>query len=273
VAVTALVVAIAVVVGGGVGVAGGSEQRVGTRTDTSVESMHATTPTTAMHGSDPTHTEIEHGSMPSSCTRPRGATPTQLAADGRFLTWIECDTLTVSRFRPGAAATKEQRGAARRLGARTLARLRRVRHPSVAERLGYRRVDTHHWVNPAYLDDGRVLDPRFPEALVFQTDKGFRDPLVIGAMYLAPPRHHGPQSGGPLTVWHYHEFGSAVCALGGAVPFGQPDALGHCDEGVPTRRSAEMLHVWIDNQRGPFDSRMTVPSDVMLNRIARRLAG
>jgi hypothetical protein len=190
-----------------------------------------------------------------------------------FVRPISCDTFTVSRFRPGSRVTGPERRAARRLERRTLVTLQRLRRVSTAEALGYERVDTHHWIDPAYLTDGRVLDPSRPEALVFDVDPALPEPLVLGAMYLAPPGRRGPQPGGPATVWHYHVFASPVCSFSGAIPTGSPDAAGACAAGVRTTRSAEMLHVWVDNPHGAFDSRMTVPAGTVVDRIRRRLAG
>jgi hypothetical protein len=207
--------------------------------------------------------------MAMPCT---GHAPTGRTADGRRLRRIECDTLTVSRYRAGVHPTHAQRRAARRLIDRTVHTLRGFRTPAVAEQRGYRRVDTHHWIDPTALADGRVLDPRRPESLVFDVDPALPEPLVVGAMYLAPPGRHGPQVGGPLTTWHFHVFARAVCAEGGAFPVGEPDPSGACAVGSATTRSAEMLHVWVANRRGHFDSRMTSPTGGDVARIRRELA-
>lgn len=101
----------------------------------------------------------------------------------------------------------------------------------------------HHAGNPAFGRDGRVLDPKRPESLVYaQTPNG---PVLLGAVFEMPAAGEpGPSVGGPLTVWHGHEN---VC-LTPAPPFltGLLSPFGSCPVGsinVPV--TGEMMHVWI----------------------------
>jgi hypothetical protein len=122
----------------------------------------------------------------------------------------------------------------------------------VAVREGFVQVDDVHWVNPAAVTDTLVLDPHHPEALMYapSTKK------LLGVMYLADGREHGPQVGGPETTWHYHLFGARVCMIHGGFPVELADATGACESGRPEVRSPEMLHVWADGGRAVFDSSM-----------------
>ena len=72
--------------------------------------------------------------------------------------------------------------------------------------LGFEPNGVHHYINQAYLDDGRMLDPDRPESLLYGR---MRDGSLfpIGAMYMAGcPTERGPRVGGCLTPWHRHGF-------------------------------------------------------------------
>jgi hypothetical protein len=169
---------------------------------------------------------------------PLGRTP-----DGRFLTRIEVHAVAVSRWPHGASVTGSQRRAAGRLVDRTEAAAARYRDLAAAEAAGFRRVDEMHYVDEAAVRDGRILDPRHPEALMFMGEG--RAARLVGVMYLAEGRARGPQLGGPLTTWHYHLFGAAVCMVGGGFPIALAARDGSCAQGAAETRSPEMLHVWL----------------------------
>lgn len=187
-------------------------------------------------------------------------TPIGRADDGRFLTRVEVHAVAVSRWPAGAHATPAQRTAADRLVRATEAAARGFRDVSRAEAQGYRRVDEMHYVDEAAVRDGHVLDPAHPEALMYM-DMGSAPPHLVGVMYLMDGRARGPQVGGPLTPWHYHLFGAAVCMVGGGFPVALADAGEHCEQGTAETRSPEMLHVWLGVGRDRvFSSAMdTVP--------------
>jgi hypothetical protein len=105
-----------------------------------------------------------------------------------------------------------------------------------------------HYINEEYVEDGRVLDPEHPEALVYtKTDNG--EMKLLGVMYVAP-RGEGPTDGGELTRWHTHdalcmgyEDGSAIISL---------KLLG-CPADASPVSGIEMMHVWLfDNPDGPL---------------------
>jgi hypothetical protein len=80
---------------------------------------------------------------------------------------------------------------------------------------------------------------------------------LAGFMFFArTPTERGPQIGGPLTVWHFHIWRVAQCMVDDLLDVGW-EIEGGCETGVPSHRSAEMLHVWlIDRPNGPFSSAM-----------------
>ena len=86
---------------------------------------------------------------------------------------------------------------------------------------------THH-PNPALLRDGKVLDPRAPESLMYWTAPDGRK-VLVGVVYKAAPGEVAPTPGGELTMWHTHA-GGRMC---------HPAADDECpDDGV------RMLHVF-----------------------------
>ncbi len=120
---------------------------------------------------------------------------------------------------------------------------------------GYRPVtppswSTVHYVNPAYLGDGSVLDPARPEALIYANTG--RGPVLAAGMYLMNrPGEPGPDVGGCLTRWHTH---TDLCF--------SPEALqvvgfvagdGTCSQGSISYVPPDMMHVWVvDVPGGPF---------------------
>jgi hypothetical protein len=65
-----------------------------------------------------------------------------------------------------------------------------------------RRPVIYHLRNRAYDDDGAVLDPRRPEALVYWLPR-HGSPLLIGLMYRVPA-HRRPAFGGRILSYHRH---------------------------------------------------------------------
>lgn len=143
-------------------------------------------------------------------------------------------------------ATPEQADAAADLHAELVAALARYTDPAVAAADGYQ-VDglygtDFHAENPAYTEDGRILDQQRPEDLIYaSTPSG---PVLLGAMFTVPFGQSGPMIGGPITMWHAHEH---VCI--GLLPPGLSgllSPLGGCPAGsfdVPITN--EMIHAWV----------------------------
>lgn len=117
----------------------------------------------------------------------------------------------LGRYPDLAAAPAARRDEALALWQRTLASARTARFASVrrARRAGFRggrgrwqRPLTFHLRQPTYERDGRTLDPRRPESLVYWWPAD-ADPLLIAFMYRAPARR--PVAlGAPLLGWHSH---------------------------------------------------------------------
>ncbi len=188
----------------------------------------------------------------------------------------------VSQYPPGAQPTPEQQEAADQL----IERCERAVQEhgwedfETAQADGFRlpKNERRHYYNEEYVFDDRVLDPDRPEFLMYHdTPRGKR--LVGFMFYVAAPMDRGPQIGGPLTVWHYHLFSTAVCPLGlarerdprgkGLLPAADGDEV--CARGILTHRGREMLHVWlIRHPLGPFGTQMFIPHEIVKEELEKR---
>jgi hypothetical protein len=149
--------------------------------------------------------------------------------------------------------TAAEQAAADRLVAATRLGAARYTDSTTAEQDGYRQVTPFafygaraaHFQRDLAIIDGRLLDPRRPEHLIYLKTADGRLTL-IGVMYLAPPGQ-GLPIGGPLTSWHTHRD---LCAnRRGVVPI---LPTGTCLSGTSPLQ-LEMLHVWlVDHPEGPF---------------------
>lgn len=221
-----------------------------------------TVPTTA-----PAHVHMSY-------RRPKPHAP----VDGLHARNVSPIVVEVSRDGWKARPSTAERRRADRLVRETVATLRRYRRLDAAIADGYIPLpeDPIHWYRPDFMTDGKVLDPSRPESLVYldptrsPTQLRSDEPpdqlarrVVVGAMYWAGDLpEHGPQPGGPLTVWHFHEWTPGFfCGDGHGFPVSFP-ADGHCATGTPMPRTAEMLHVWtVKTPDGPFASSMEFLSD------------
>ena len=143
------------------------------------------------------------------------------------------------------ASAGETRAAAE-LHDATVGGIARYADPAIAADDGYDVVGItgldFHATNPAYEDDGRILDPQRPETLVYAQGAG--GPVLLGAMFQMPAFDEpGPTVGGPLTVWHGHEQVCISLLPPGLTGIVSP--LGGCPVGsVAIPRTVEMMHVW-----------------------------
>ncbi|MFB6345152.1 MAG: WG repeat-containing protein [bacterium] len=131
-------------------------------------------------------------------------------------------------------------------------------------------IKAHH-VNDTFMADGNILDPDRPENLMFyQTGDGKK---LVGMMYVMNSNYaEGPQVGGPLTIWHYHNLETTYCRKYGQLPVG-PAIEGNCRVGKPSKRSPEMIHVWfVDHPQGPFATPMMLLYD-FINEISDKDIG
>jgi hypothetical protein len=109
----------------------------------------------------------------------------------------------------------------------------------------------------AYIDDGRILDSKYPESLVYQMRNGVK--TLVSAMYMLPFGARftdAPDVGGALTQWHVH---NNLCLVDNPsdplqkVVGGLTGVNGSCPAGSTKAASSPMLHVWIvANKCGPF---------------------
>jgi hypothetical protein len=146
-------------------------------------------------------------------------------------------------------ATTAQRAEAQRLLATLGSAAARWRDPRAASAAGF---DMHtarraagdksahylHAESRRFAEDGRYLDPRRPEALIYANVPAH--PLVlIGVMFSMPRGIRGPTPAGPIARWHFH----LVCARGTMRGL-KPRADGSCPPGQTLREGSEMMHVW-----------------------------
>jgi hypothetical protein len=102
--------------------------------------------------------------------------------------------------------------------------------------------------NPAFKNDGRVLDPQRPETLVYAIEDGRA--TLLGVVYVMERAGvAAPQPGGPITRWHAHNICLTLLPPG----FGIVSPFGSCPALSLNVTTPEMMHVWVvDNPAGPF---------------------
>ncbi len=146
-------------------------------------------------------------------------------------------------------ATAGQRRAARRLLNAIRAAAAGWRDPQRAAAAGFdtreakrRPGDTSvhylHAEHRRFSHDGRYLDPRRPESLIYANAPG-RPLTLVGAMFSMPRGMRGPTPGGPIARWHSH----LVCVAGDKRGL-KPRRNGLCPAGSVQRQGSEMMHIW-----------------------------
>jgi len=154
--------------------------------------------------------------------------------------------------------TKAQQAAAENLLSATLVMLPRWADPAVAEAAGFRSIGDggtgyEHYINAAFMSDGRELDPSAPESLVYSTSTSPKE--LVAAMYMAEPGatlESVPTFGGALTQWHIHDN---LCFTTDAKVAGLTSPDGTCPPPLVKTGAIPMIHVWIKpNPCGPFAS-------------------
>lgn len=160
--------------------------------------------------------------------------------------------------------TPEQQREAEELVKITLERLPQFADPEYAYAQGYRSIRDaatghEHFMKWELIDDGRMLDPDYPESLVYEVDRATGEKRLAAAMFMA---NRGdtldtvPDIGGPLVQWHIH---NDLCFAGEENEWfvaGVAPPPRECREG--TSRLGEpvpMVHVWIvPHECGPFSA-------------------
>jgi hypothetical protein len=151
--------------------------------------------------------------------------------------------------------TPEQQASAENLLAVTLTRLPKFANPEFAESQGFVSIGDgflghEHYLNAANMNDDRLLDPDYPESLVYDTS--VEPKKLVAAMFMMDKGKtlaDVPELGGKLTQWHVHDN---LCFSGPRVA-GLTDAQGNCAQGLTKGDATPMIHVWIEpHPCGPF---------------------
>lgn len=151
--------------------------------------------------------------------------------------------------------TLQQQARAENLLAITITRLPKFADPAVAETMGFVSIGDgflghEHYLNAANMNDDKILDPDFPESLVYDTT--VTPKRLAAAMFMLNPGDtlaDVPELGGKLTQWHVHDN---LCFSGARVA-GLTDPEGNCAPGLTKGAVTPMIHVWIEpHVCGPF---------------------
>jgi hypothetical protein len=158
------------------------------------------------------------------------------------------------RLLPPGDWTDEQRHELVDLIERTEAELPAFADLATIEALGFHNFGAtapggyDHFMNPAWIDDDHILDPRYPESLVFRRtwdpETGESDDELVAAMFFLPNGYD--MSNIPVELewmpgWHVHPD---VCVTDDMRFAGLANSDGTCSSGHPLE-GPPMLHVWI----------------------------
>ncbi len=159
-----------------------------------------------------------------------------------------------------AGVTPQQQARAENLIALTLARLPQWSDPAVAEAAGFRSIGDgalglEHYVQRAWVNDDVILDPDYPESLVYQPQADGSKKLM-SAMFMLPDSvalADVPDIGGALTQWHIHNNLCYTPDPDAPKVAGLTNAEGECPAGLVKGLGSPMIHVWIQpHPCGPF---------------------
>jgi hypothetical protein len=170
----------------------------------------------------------------------------------------------------------EEQARAENMIAITLARLPQFADPAYAFEQGYRSIGDsitghEHFIKWDLINDGKVLDPDYPEALVYEVPEEHRSftgidappapgtRKLVSAMFMlaeGETLETVPELGGELTQWHVHED---LCFLPdppgpeGPRVAGVTEVGGACEPPTERFTPVPMIHVWITpHPCGPF---------------------
>ncbi len=153
--------------------------------------------------------------------------------------------------------TPQQQAAAENLVAITVIRLPQFSDASAVGDLGFKsigdgRLGYEHYMSAANMADGRLLDPDYPESLVYDTS--VTPKRLVSAMFMmnaGDTLDDVPDLGGQLTQWHIHDN---LCFTGERVT-GIINPDGRCTPPSTLGSAVPMIHVWIVPHRcGPFSA-------------------
>ncbi len=159
--------------------------------------------------------------------------------------------------------TPEQQAAAENIVAENVMRLSQWADYTDAIDAGFASIGDgstgyEHYINWDWIDDDVVLDPDYPEALVFSPQPDGSKKLV-SAMYMLRPSvalADVPDIGGALMQWHVHDdlcFSKSNSKLNPPRVVGVVGSEGTCPPSQQKFTPAPMIHVWITPHKcGPF---------------------
>jgi len=112
-----------------------------------------------------------------------------------------------------------------------------------------------HFINWDWIDDEHILDPSYPESLVFRTtwdeETGEQSYELVSAMYFLPSQYgldDMPAAYAWYPGWHTHEN---ICVDETTLTFAGLSSNGTCREGARVFDKPPMMHTWIvDNPCG-----------------------
>lgn len=159
-----------------------------------------------------------------------------------------------------AGVTPTEQARAENLIAITLARLPRFADPAVAEAQGFRSIGDgftgfEHFINWGYISDDHILDPDYPESLVYETGPDGSRTLVSAMFMLTPGARLSdvPELGGALTQWHIHDDLCFTDDPQAPMVAGLTSVGGTCQPPLKKLDPTPMIHVWIrPHPCGPF---------------------
>jgi hypothetical protein len=162
---------------------------------------------------------------------------------------------------PGVTA--EQQAEAENLVTISLEKLPQFSDIPTIEAMGYRSIGdagtgNEHFMKWDLISDGRVLDPDYPESLVFDVNRETGEKTLAAAMYMAnlgDTLETVPTLGGDLVQWHIHDN---LCFIGETNAWRVGDVAPEGEECRPGtfrlgNNHVPMVHVWIrPHPCGPF---------------------
>jgi hypothetical protein len=160
---------------------------------------------------------------------------------------------------PGVTPAEQAR--AEHLVAITVARLPQWADPATAVAAGYHSIGDgvtgfEHYINWSYINDNKVLNPDYPEALVYRVSEGTK--TLEAAMYMLRPGStldSVPDVGGALMQWHIHDNLCFTADQAAPQVVGLTDNNGNCPSPFVKLPPVPMIHVWIVPQAcGPFSA-------------------
>jgi hypothetical protein len=157
--------------------------------------------------------------------------------------------------------TPQEQARAEHLVAITVARLPQWADPATAVAAGYHSIGDavtgfEHYINWSYINDDKILNPDYPESLVYRVRGATK--TLAAAMYMLRPGStldDVPDIGGPLTQWHIHDNLCFTADQAAPRVAGLTDSSGNCRWPLVKLPPVPMIHVWIVPQAcGPFSA-------------------